>query len=479
MGNATSGLSPASQPGSAFQVCLQGAFKDASSYTFPQQISYRGDTKLYNTDYPVQPAAIVRPSTSDEVAAAVKCAVANNVKVQPRCGGHSFGNFGTGGVDGALMVDMVKFQKFSMDTNTWQATIGGGTLLGDVTKRLHDNGGRMIAHGTCPQVGVGGHATIGGLGPASRQFGSTLDHIVDMEVVLANGTITRANEKFQPELFWGMRGAGASFGIITEFVFRTQPEPSKMTTYNYNLIVGKDNMIDAFTKWQKYITQPNVDRKLATQVTISTLGMIISGTYFGDGAAFAATGFPAALGNHATGAVKEIQDWLGNVAHWAEDEFLSIVGGISGPFYAKSLDFKQGVTIPDAGIKSLYDYIDKADKGTLAWAIIFDLEGGAINDPAPDATAYGHRDAQFYIQTYVFGIGSLPQTSKNFLNGINDNIKKSLPNAKFGAYAGYVDPQLTDAQQQYWGSNYAKLQSLKRAIDPKDVFSNPQSVKLA
>lgn len=337
----------------------------------------------------------------------------------------------------------------------------------------------MIAHGTCPQVGVGGHATMGGLGPASRQFGSTLDHVVDMEVVLANGTITRANAKQNQDLFWAMRGAGGSFGIVTEFVFRTQAEPTEITTYSYNLIIGRDNMIDAFTKWQKFISQPNVDRKLATQVTVSALGMIISGTFFGSRADYDATGFPAALGSHANGSVEQkFQDWLGTVGNWAENEFLSLVGGISGPFYSKSLDFKQGHIIPDDGIKTLYKYIDEADKGTLAWAIIFDLEGGAVNDPAPDATSYGHRDAQFYIQTYVFGIGSLPQKSKDFLNGINDNIKKSMPGVTFGAYAGYVDPHLTDGQVQYWGSNYPKLQSLKAVLDPKDVFSNPQSVRL-
>jgi hypothetical protein len=67
---------------------------------------------------------------------------------------------GLGGTDGAISIDMVNFQEFSMDNSTWQATIGAGTLLGDVTPRLHNAGGRAIAHGTCPGVGMGGHATI-------------------------------------------------------------------------------------------------------------------------------------------------------------------------------------------------------------------------------------------------------------------------------------------------------------------------------
>lgn len=67
---------------------------------------------------------------------------------------------GLGGEDGALVIDLFKLQDFSMDTNTWRATIGGGTKLSDLTQRLHDNGKRAISHGTCPGVGIGGHATI-------------------------------------------------------------------------------------------------------------------------------------------------------------------------------------------------------------------------------------------------------------------------------------------------------------------------------
>ena len=77
---------------------------------------------------------------------------------------------GLGGQNGAVVVDLVNFQQFAVDKSTWEATIGSGTLLGDVTKRLHDNGSRAMAHGTCPQVGIGGHATIGGLGKKLSPF---------------------------------------------------------------------------------------------------------------------------------------------------------------------------------------------------------------------------------------------------------------------------------------------------------------------
>lgn len=93
-----------------------------------------------------------------------------------------------------------------MDNETWKATMGAGHQLGDVSKKLHDNGGRAMAHGVCPGVGIGGHATIGGLGAMSRQWGSCLDHVLEVEVVTADGKIQRASEEQNSDLFfvsWG------------------------------------------------------------------------------------------------------------------------------------------------------------------------------------------------------------------------------------------------------------------------------------
>ena len=90
-----------------------------------------------------------------------------------------------------------------MNRDTWRATVGGGTLLGDLTQRMHDAGNRAMAHGVCPQVGIGGHATIGGLGPSSRLWGAALDHIEEAEVVLADSSIVRASGKPECGRFLG------------------------------------------------------------------------------------------------------------------------------------------------------------------------------------------------------------------------------------------------------------------------------------
>ncbi|KAJ7065289.1 hypothetical protein C8F01DRAFT_1125052 [Mycena amicta] len=479
--SATVALSAPSQPGSPLQVCLNQVFaSNKGGVHYPQDLLYQLlYVKPYNQDIPITPAAVTQPQSAQDVAGIVKCAVASGVKVTPRSGGHSYGNYGIGGEDGAVVVDLVKLQQFTMDNTTFQATIGGGTLLADVTSRLHNAGGRAIAHGTCPQVGIGGHATIGGLGPISRQWGTALDHIVEVEIVLANGTITRANSTYNPDILFAVQGAGASFGIVTSFVFRTHPEVTAAVVYSFKLELGSHaSQAATFSRWQSIIADPNLDRKLASQVIIFQLGMIISGTYFGTRDEFDALNFTSRLENqNATVTISTLDTWLGIVGNWAQTEALQVVGGIPGPFYSKSLTFKPTTLIPESGITDLFTYFDQASKGTLIWFAIFDLAGGAVNDVPQNATGYAHRDVLFYLQTYAVGIVSLSNTTTAFVEGMSNTIIKAMPGVQFGAYAGYVDPKLPDGQQEYWETNLPRLEQIKAQIDPQDVFHNPQSVQ--
>jgi FAD/FMN-containing dehydrogenase len=369
-----------------------------------------------------------------------------------------------------------------MDKSTWQATIGGGTLLGDVTKRLHENGNRAMAHGTCPQVGIGGHATIGGLGPSSRMWGSSLDHVEEVEVVLANSTIVRASEQENSDIFFAIKGAAAGFGIVTEFKVRTQAEPSEAVLYSYNIQGGNTaTKADAFKKWQKLITDPDLSRKFASQFILTEqFGAIITGTFFGSQEEYDSLNISSRLPNEKKASI-ELKDWLGTVGHWAEDEALKIVGGIPSNFYAKSLAYTKDDVIPDQAIDDMFEHIDKADKGNALWFIIWDLEGGAINDVAPNATAYGHRNALFYHQAYAVNLlGKIGDKTRDFLTGVNKVITDALPDHEAGAYAGYVDPALGEnSASLYWGGNVERLENIKAAIDPDDVFSNPQSIKPA
>ncbi|KAG6028716.1 hypothetical protein E4U41_000597 [Claviceps citrina] len=445
-------------------------------------VAYPGDyfyhlswVKLYNRAVQITPVAVIRPNTADEVAAAIQCAVTARVHVQARSGGHSYGNFGAGGQDGSLMVDMVRFKDFTMDTATWQATFGAGYRLGELDVQLHRNGKRALAHGTCPGVGVGGHLTVGGIGPSSRMWGTALDHVLEMEVVTADGQIRNASQNENPDLFWAMRGAGASFGIVTKFTVRTQPAPGNVVEYVYGFNFGKQHdMAPIYEAWQTLVNDPKLDKRFSTLFIAQPMGAVITGIFYGTKEEYKATGIPSQI-PHGGRLVFKATDWLGSMAYIAEQMGLAL-SNIPSQFYSKSLALRQQDALSHETIHKLFNYTGSADAGTSVWAIIFDSEGGAINEVPVDSAAYPHRDKLIMYQSYVVGL-SLSEKSKSFVEGIHDLIQDGSPSANT-RYAGYVDPQLSrsQAQQTYWGNRLPRLRQIKTKWDPNDVFHNPHSV---
>lgn len=383
---------------------------------------------------------------------------------------------GLGGTDGAVVVDMNNFRNFSIDRVTQVATIGAGTPLQEVTRRLHNAGGRAMAHGVCSSIGIGGHATVGGLGPTSRMWGMALDHVLEAEVVLANSSIIRASATENADVFFAVKGAAASFGIVTEFKVRTEPEPGSAVQYSYKFNLG-NAAAKAFKDWQSLISDPNLSRKFASIFTVSQGIAVISGTYFGTKEEFDAFQLEHRFSASTDSPSVEFDDWLGLVVHWGENLVLQPISIIPAWFYSKSLAFTPQTLIPASGIDNLFQYLMTQPSGALGWFVIFDLAGGAINDVPMDATAYANRDALYWLQSYAVSAGPVSQSTIDFLDGINSVIETSLPGTRFGSYPGYVDPRLPNGQLAYWGSNVPRLQQIKAAIDPTDVFHNPQSVR--
>jgi FAD/FMN-containing dehydrogenase len=426
---------------SPLQTCLLAAVAgDASRVAFPSNPLYQIIApRAYNLDFPVQPAAVTFPKSSVEVEKIVRCATQGGLKVQARGGGHSYGNYGArksflpsptrlmsdsheglGGSDGAIVVDMKHFRDFSIDTVTQVATIGAGTPLQDVTRQLHNAGGRAMAHGTCPSIGIGGHATIGGIGPTSRMWGMALDHILEVEVVLANSTTIRASATKNPDVLFAVKGAGASFGIVTEFKVRTEPEPGSAVQYSYTFNLGNaGSNANLFKEWQSLISEPTLSRKFASVFTVSHNIAVVSGTYFGSKTEFDAFQLEHRFPNSTKSSAVEFTDWQGLVAHWGEKTFLQIITDVPAWFYSKSLSFSPQTLIPASGIDALFQYMMNQNSGTPAWFVIFDLVGGAINDVPTNATAYAHRNSLYWMQSYAATVGSVSQTTINFLDGIN------------------------------------------------------------
>ena len=162
------------------------------------------------------PDVVVRPHTTDEVAAAVGLAAASGLPIGVRSGGH-----GLLPVEDGLIVDLAEFTSIEVGDDGL-VTVGGGARWGDIATALAPHG-LAISSGDTRDVGVGGIALGGGIGWLVRDRGLAIDALREVELVTAAGEILTVNEGEHPELFWALRGGGGNFGVATRFTFQATP----------------------------------------------------------------------------------------------------------------------------------------------------------------------------------------------------------------------------------------------------------------
>lgn len=173
-----------------------------------------------------QQAVVVKPANATEASEAVKFATANKISVVVRGGGHS--TSGTSASDGGLVIDLGLMRSVEVNTEAKTVTFGGGCTWKDVDEECWKYGLATVG-GTVNDTGVGGLTLGGGYGWLSAKYGLTCDNLVSAELVLADGRIVQVSKDEHPDLFWGIRGAGQSFGVTTSFTLRAYDQGSVYT----------------------------------------------------------------------------------------------------------------------------------------------------------------------------------------------------------------------------------------------------------
>jgi hypothetical protein len=333
---------------------------------------------------------------------------------------------------------------------------------------------------TISSVGVGGLSLHGGYGLISRSKGLTLDNIVSAEVVLANSTVVTASATQNPDLFWGLRGAGAAFGIVTNFKFKTFTPPESNLVFQYGVNPSSSaQLATIITALQNFSrnTQPaemNMRLYLSSYTTLS-------GVYYGNQTEFTKVMAPlvseAGLGR----AQVSTNTWINTLSSFAYGPLQQTTPyDTHETFFSKSL---MPESLSAAAITALSDYwYANARSNRRSWYLMFDLHGGkssAITKVDTDATSYAHRNAVFKMQFYdrIMG-GSYDSSWFSFLNGWIKAIQDASPGVNFGMYINYADTSLTkdQAHNSYWVGKYEKLAALKAVWDPKKTFEGPQLV---
>jgi hypothetical protein len=192
----------------------------AGDIVTPDASGYDDARRVWNAMFDRRPALVVRPTNVDDVVTAVRFGREHDLEIAVRGGGHSAVGHSTN--DGGLVIDLKRMNAVSVDPARRLARTGGGALLGqlDVAGQEH---GLVCPVGVVGHTGVAGLTLGGGVGRLQRRFGLTIDSLRAVELVTADGRLVRASADEEPELFWGLRGAGANFGVATSLELELHP----------------------------------------------------------------------------------------------------------------------------------------------------------------------------------------------------------------------------------------------------------------
>ena len=174
-------------------------------------------TLIWNGLIDKEPALVIQPESTDEVTSAVNLAREQRLLLSIKGGGHNISGLAL--ADGGLTLDMSRMREVRVDPDQPLVHVGAGCLLGDVDRATQELG-LATTLGFVSETGVAGLTLGGGFGYLSRRFGLTVDELVEVEMVTADGQARTASRESDPDLFWAIRGGGGNFGVVTEFTFR-------------------------------------------------------------------------------------------------------------------------------------------------------------------------------------------------------------------------------------------------------------------
>ncbi len=419
---------------------------------------------VHNTHFLRQPAVIVRPESAIDVSRAVTTARELGLEIAVKGGGHSVA--GHSSTDG-LLIDLGAMRAIDVDPVRGIGSAQGGATAGEYTAAAGQQG-FATPFGDTGSVGLGGLTLGGGIGWLARKHGLTIDSLVEVDLVTADGRLVTVSEAADPDLFWAVRGGGGNFGIATRFRYRLHPVDvvtGGMLVLPLTAQVLRD-LVDASVAAPEELTQITFVMGLppAPFVPPQAVGMpavVVMPVHAGsieDGTAamapFRAIATPLA-------------DMVGPMPYPAMYQ-LTAEGEQRGPGVVRS------AFLPDLDDTAINAIVERhhGPQGALAMTQLRILGGAMARVPA-DATAFAHRDATVMASVIAHGEGDYAE-----LRAYAESYHADLSGGATGVYANFVgDEAAGRIHAAYPGATFERLVQVKRRVDPDNVFHANHNIR--
>jgi FAD/FMN-containing dehydrogenase len=436
----------------------------------PDDPDYDEARKIWNAMIDRRPAVIVRCADADDVAPAIQFARERGLDIAIRGAGHNIA--GNAICADGLVIDFSAMRNVRIDPANRRAHVEAGATLRDFDQAAQEHG-LATPVGINSTTGIAGLTLGGGFGWLTRKYGMTIDNLLVAEVVSANGNRLAANQKENADLFWALRGGGGNFGVVTGFEFALHAVGPEILAGL--MVFPFDQAAQVLRRYREFVNSApeelNVWVVLRQAPPLPFLPERVHGKevavlavfYAGDttqGKMLIAPlrGFGELLGEHV--GVQPYTAW-----QQAFDPLLTP----GARNYWKSHNFTE---LSDGALDSMIEFAGKLPSPQCE--IFVGLIAGAPNRVAPDAMAYGHRDARFVMN--VHGRWDERAQDAPCIAWARDFFKASAPYASAGAYVNFMTEDERDRVAAAYGRNYDRLVQIKRKYDPDNVFHLNQNI---
>ena len=431
---------------------------------------YEEARKVYNAMIDRRPAVVVRAVNAGDVIAALTFARERGLDLAIRGGGHSVPGFGT--CDDGVVIDLSRMRGVRVDPAARTARAEGGATWGDFNAATHAFG-LATTGGIISTTGVAGLTLGGGIGYLARGFGLSCDNLISADVVTADGGFVVASETGNDDLFWAIRGGGGNFGVVTALEFRLHPVKDIYGGPMFYELEEAENVLRFF---REYIADAPEQMGAFPAFQIAPPLPFIPEDRHGDTfvAMVACWAGPIEEGERALRPFHEVAPVVAE--HVGPMPYPALNGAFDGLVPPGLQHYWKAAFVKELTDEAIAAHAEHGPEVPVVNSTmhIYPING-AVHRVAPDATAFGHRDASF--APVIAGMWPDPEQNEVNIAWVRRYYEAVAPHSEEGGYVNFMAADDQDRVRANYGANYERLAKVKQTYDPDNLFHLNQNIK--